>query len=505
MSHLLNRFRALQWRLTLSYVLVTVLTVAMIPTLYSAASYLFAIRSPDLPREMAAGLEPVAPQVLPYLDQRPVDRAGLTRWLVDFNSNGRVQGAGSFADLWMSGPPYGTSTMAVVDASGTVLATTTTAGPQPGALLTAGLAPPAQRVVRAALAGDTHIADLATPITNGRAEVAVPVQVPGHVVGALVLDLDVAATQSSYLSRSFVGILGFIFIVSIGAGIIGLIFGFVISRGMTRRLQRIARAADAWSHGDFSVTARDPSGDELGQLARDLNRMAEQVQGLLQDRRQLAVMEERNRLARELHDAVKQQLFATGMQVAAAEELVERDAAAAKARLNSAGQLIEQAKRELNTLIRELRPVALGDKGLVPALRELCAVWAEGTGIAVEVRAQGERPAPLQVEQALFRMAQEALSNVVRHSGATAVDVRVAWETGGLSLTIQDNGHGFDMAGRDGMGVGLSSMSERVEELGGTLQVSSGERGTRIEARLPLREGPATSVQPVILEKGAER
>jgi two-component system, NarL family, sensor histidine kinase LiaS len=502
---LARSFHRLQWRFALSYMLVTVLAVASIPILYFTASYLFAIRSPDLPRQTAAALQPEATQVLPYLDQQPPDQAGLRRWLVDFNSNGRLQAVGNFADLWMSGPPYGTSTMAVVDVSGRVIATTTANGPQPGGAFTPALSPRAQQVVQAALAGDTRSNDLATPIVNGRAEVAVPIQVPGHVVGALVLDMDVTATQNGFLPRALEGLLGFILIVSIGAGLIGLIFGYVISRGMTHRIKRIATAADAWSHGDFSEAVRDPSGDELGQLARDLNRMAEQVQGLLEDRRQLAVVGERNRLSRELHDAVKQQVFATGMQIAAAEALAERDPVAAKARMTEAGRLIGEAQQELNALIRELRPVALGDKGLVPALRELAAEWSRATGIAAVVRAQGEQPAPLQIEQAFFRVAQEALANVAKHSGATSVDLRVSWEHATLDMTIQDDGHGFDLDERSGAGVGLGSMSERVEALGGELLVSSGANGTRIEAQVRLGEKADLPVDVVAAEKGAER
>src|SRR6266849_4667218 len=84
-------FRRLHWRFALSYMLVTVCSVAMLPISYFLASYLVVVRSADLPRVMAAGLEPIAAQTLPYLVQVPADQAGLRVWLVDFNSNGRVQ------------------------------------------------------------------------------------------------------------------------------------------------------------------------------------------------------------------------------------------------------------------------------------------------------------------------------------------------------------------------------------------------------------------------------
>ncbi len=483
-------FRRLRWRFALSYMLVTVLTVLALPILYSLASYIFVIRSPDVAHNIAGGLMGYAQLAVPYLTSDPVDRTGLQSWLVDFDSSGRVQGNGSFADIWISGPPYGTSQMAVVDTTGRVVATTAQSEMPAGSLLAPQLTPAGQRVLRAALAGDKRRADLATPGQHGHSWIAVPISVPNHGIGALVLDFDVVGMQSSFLPRTAQGLLGFVLLISIGAAFIGLIFGFVISRGMTRRLRRIARAAEAWSHGDFTAAARDPSGDELGQLARDLDRMADQVRSLLETRKQLAVVEERNRLARDLHDSVKQQLFAVGMQVAAADELAERDPAEAKTHLAAAGQLVGQAKQELNALIQELRPAALGDRGLVPALRELCADWSRASEIAAAVRSHGERPAPLDVEQALFRVAQEALSNVARHSGATTVDVRVAWEGGTLALAITDNGSGFDTTLRDGRGVGLASMAERVEALGGTLLVSSGTTGTRIEARAPLPAEP---------------
>ncbi|MGZ3585278.1 MAG: sensor histidine kinase, partial [Ktedonobacterales bacterium] len=202
---------------------------------------------------------------------------------------------------------------------------------------------------------------------------------------------------------------------------------------------------------------------------------------------QLAVVDERNRLARDLHDSVKQQVLATAMQVAAARALIDRDPAAAQQRLDQAEHLVGQAQQELNALISELRPAALGDKGLAPALRELATEWSRNSNITADVRVQGERRTSLEVEQALFRVAQEALSNVARHSGATSVDVRLAWEGDTLTLAIEDNGRGFDVATRDGAGIGLRSMRERVEALGGTLLVYGLSTGTRIEARVPVQ------------------
>jgi NarL family two-component system sensor histidine kinase LiaS len=233
---------------------------------------------------------------------------------------------------------------------------------------------------------------------------------------------------------------------------------------------------------------QDRSGDELGQLTRRLNVMAEQLQNLVETRQELAMLEERNRLARDLHDSVKQQVFATAMQLAAARSLLERDPEAARQSLAEAERLTRQSQQELTGLIQELRPAALEGRGLAEALREFVPQWAQRTGIEATVRVQGERALPLTVEQALFRVAQEALANVARHSQAETVDVHLAWAEDVVSLIVSDDGRGFDRAARTS-GVGLRSMAERMERLGGTLQVES-ERGagTRVVAWVKIGE-----------------
>ena len=284
------------------------------------------------------------------------------------------------------------------------------------------------------------------------------------------------------LFPSALAILGF-------AAVVGTVFGFITARGLTRRVDRLIQAADAWSRGNFSVAVHDTSQDELSHLARHLNRMAEDLQNLLQAREELAALEERNRLAQDLHDSVKQQVFAAAMQVAAARHLLDQNPGQAKIHLEEAERLARQAQRELTALIRELRPAALEGKGLAAALREYVAEWARQTGIDADVHVQGERPLPLHVEQALFRIAQEALSNVAKHSGATRAVVRLVWETEHVVLTVEDNGQGFDVEASLGQGLGLRSMEARARRLNGYLRVESrpGE-GTRIIARCPVTQ-----------------
>jgi len=269
----------------------------------------------------------------------------------------------------------------------------------------------------------------------------------------------------------------------------GALFGFIMARGLTRRLAALTEAADAWSQGDFSARVQDRSADEIGVLSDRLRHMAEQVQSLLQNRRDLAAVEERNRLARELHDAVKQQIFATHMQIRAARNLLPAEPSAARALLGEAEGLIKSTQQELNLLIGELRPAALGGQGLTQAVRIFLDTWSKNSGINTNLQVQGERSLSLGVEQALYRVAQEALSNVARHSGASAVSIRLDYTPAQVSLQIGDNGVGFDPS-QAAAGFGLSSMRQRIEEQGGTLTIESQkEQGTTLTAAIPTKEG----------------
>ncbi|RME82576.1 MAG: sensor histidine kinase [Caldilineae bacterium] len=265
-----------------------------------------------------------------------------------------------------------------------------------------------------------------------------------------------------------------------------IILGFLTASWLNRRLQALNAVTDAWGQGDFSVQVDDRSQDEIGQLARRLNRMAEQLQSVLEMREQLATLEERNRLARDLHDSVKQQVFATSMQVGAARALLERDPEAAARHLAQAEALSHQAQQELTSLLRQLRPVALAGKGLVAALREYVDNWSQQTGILARVRVENERRLSIAVEQTLYRIAQEALANVARHSHTEHVDLYLCFSDEQVVLGVQDYGRGFDHASARGKGQGLINMEERAAALHGRLTVESrpGE-GTCLTVSLP--------------------
>jgi signal transduction histidine kinase len=271
------------------------------------------------------------------------------------------------------------------------------------------------------------------------------------------------------------------------ASVIGTLTGLLIMHNVTRRLRRITQAAEAWSKGEFAVEVRDPTRDEIGQLGLDLNGMAEHLHTLLATREELAAIEERNRLARDLHDSIKQNIFATALLVGAARTHLPPDTLPAQTYLAEAEALAEQTRQELTALIRALRPARLADKGLAVVLREYAEDWSRRMGIAVAMQVQGERVIALDVEEALFRVAQEALANIAHHSGATHATIHLAWDGAQVRLTIADDGAGFDVAHANGRGVGLASMRERVAAHNGSLHIAGAAGATTVEAVIPLR------------------
>ncbi|MES9522962.1 GAF domain-containing sensor histidine kinase [Streptomyces capoamus] len=204
--------------------------------------------------------------------------------------------------------------------------------------------------------------------------------------------------------------------------------------------------------------------------------------------RELTIAEERSRLAHELHDAVSQKLFSLRLTAQAAAALVDRDPARAKGELHQVALLAAEAADELRAAVVELRPAALDEDGLIATLRTQTQVLDRAHTARVTFTANGFRALPATQEEALLRVAQEALHNALRHSGADRVDVSLGRRGHGAVLCVTDNGSGFDptavrSAGRH---LGLVSMRDRASGVGGTLTVESAPgKGTTIEMEVP--------------------
>jgi NarL family two-component system sensor histidine kinase LiaS len=155
--------------------------------------------------------------------------------------------------------------------------------------------------------------------------------------------------------------------------------------------------------------------------------------------------------------------------------------------IDEAEDLSWEAQQELTNLIHELRPVELEGKRLGAALQEYGSRWSRQTGIEASIALKGECTIPPEVEKAFFRLGQEALANVAKHSGATRVEIRLACTESAITLNVTDDGQGFDPASVSGQGLGLRSMRERIEALDGELTVDSAPgTGTRLTARCEL-------------------
>jgi signal transduction histidine kinase len=227
--------------------------------------------------------------------------------------------------------------------------------------------------------------------------------------------------------------------------------------------------------------------EQLAEHMRALRLLADRNAQLAEQTAQLATVEERNRLARELHDSVSQELFSLTMLAAATRRVIDHDPAAAASRLGEIEAMAQQALQETRGRIFALRPAMLDGRGLSPALRDLVAAARERQALAVDLSISGERSLPLEQEQALFRIVQEALANVVRHSGARAAQVALCYEDDRTHLSISDHGRGFDpVAPRSARSIGLASMAERAAALGGSLAIESAlAQGTTIRVTIP--------------------
>jgi two-component system, NarL family, sensor histidine kinase DevS len=193
---------------------------------------------------------------------------------------------------------------------------------------------------------------------------------------------------------------------------------------------------------------------------------------------------ERRRLAIELHDETGQSLAAVLMGLRRLEE--SNDPATVRATVDELRETVVNAVQELRALAVELRPKALDDFGLSPALERLIETYSRRTGLAVDSHLAGlESRLPEPVESALYRIAQEALTNIAKHAGASSVSIVTRRDKGRIALIIEDNGTGFDAAVPAG-GLGLVSMRERAELLGGSLRVESGpDHGTTLVIEVP--------------------
>ncbi len=246
--------------------------------------------------------------------------------------------------------------------------------------------------------------------------------------------------------------------------------------------------------GVFNVNFYQPNaiGEEEKHLFMALTQhsaLSIQNAQLFEQLRELAIKEERSRLARDLHDSAKQKAFAALAQLGAASGMIDRKPAAAKDHLLEAEDLVHEVLQELSILIQEMYPVTLREKGLAFSVREYVFEWENQCEIEADVTIINERRLPLEIEQSLYRVIQESLANIARHSQANQVNISITYNSDTIEVQVSDNGVGFNINQKP-TGFGLRSMDERIDLINGDLSIESEPGvGTQIKVVAPVELG----------------
>ena len=207
---------------------------------------------------------------------------------------------------------------------------------------------------------------------------------------------------------------------------------------------------------------------------------------LFEQTKELAVIEERNCVARDLHNSAKQKAFAALAQLGAVNSILKIDPSNARSHLMEAENLVYEVIQELTFLIQEIYPMALNEKGLAITLREYIFEWENRNGVMINLVIKNARRMELETEQAVYRMIQEALANVARHSQSDKVDVSLVYNAEYVTVTVEDNGQGFDVKHKSG-GMGLRIIEECAESIGVKAWIESEQGiGTKVVITMPL-------------------
>jgi two-component system, NarL family, sensor histidine kinase LiaS len=299
--------------------------------------------------------------------------------------------------------------------------------------------------------------------------------------------------------------LPFILFATFASILIGLVFGFSSGMYWRKQLDQVETGLSQIGQGRpvEAVNGKTKTQEFEGiwlQLEKVQQHISEQTklsQKLANEkaedqekRIQKVVSEERNRLARELHDSVSQQLFAASMLMSAVNESTEETDTGERKQLKLVEEMIHQSQLEMRALLLHLRPVALKGKTLEEGIKELLVELSQKVPLEIDWKLE---PISLKkgVEDHLFRILQESVSNTLRHAKANVLEVICIEREGTVLMRVVDDGVGFDVETNKAGSYGLQNMHERALELGGTLKIISvPNKGTRLEVRIPvIREG----------------
>ena len=303
--------------------------------------------------------------------------------------------------------------------------------------------------------------------------------------------LDILNLDWSYLLQDIEKTEKLIFLVlvfSLSMSFFFVLFWRVMEEISRRKMQVNLKSLLA---GKEVVSFADPDLDaSLKSLSGKLNLLTEAVQKAENQslvKEEAIIEKERKRIARDLHDTVSQELFAAHMILSGvSQQALKLDREKMQTQLQSVAAILETAQKDLRVLLLHLRPVELEDKSLVEGIQILLKELEDKSDLKVSLK-QNVTKLPKKIEEHIFRILQELISNTLRHAQASCLDVYLYQTDVELQLKVVDNGIGFQLGSLDDLSYGLRNIKERVEDMAGTVQLlTAPKQGLAIDIRIPL-------------------
>jgi signal transduction histidine kinase len=494
MKQLRSFFRSIRFKLMLSFLGVMILSLCLFQLSTSLMQYQGNVFTPQFQQFFFTNeLQSFSTEAAFYL-KPPLDQTALQTWLKH-----KVESRSETATLTLAPSRGNLQFIGAVNQSGRILALcgddiqvqNNAISSQPK------LSAEEQTLLDNTLQGHSVTGENSGLVSNQTIFVAATIPATqGHIQGALFLKTKVITPWEIITTNTITSLLTSILILIhvLPITILLCIFLYYYSHRFSQHICQLTEAARRWSQGDFSVTVQNNRKDEVGQLTQNLNGMVKQIKHVIEVQKDLAGANERNRLARELHDTIKQQVFALNFQIAIARKLHQPEEDQLAQHLDEAQNILQDIQKEMTNLIFPMRQAALANQDLADALAAYLSRWSYQYGIFVKFTANIEGQEKNfgishRIKETFFRVAQEALSNIARHSEATYVQVilTIGWLY--VTLKISDNGKGFDQTQQKKLGMGLSSMEERIKAIHGQLQITNLQpSGTEVLATYKSQE-----------------
>ncbi|MGD8585372.1 MAG: histidine kinase [Chloroflexota bacterium] len=502
MTRLRARLRRLRWKLTWSYTWVAALSFLIVETvLLVLLMIVFGFnplrRDVEVYNEIVAPVltDDIRPITLAHLRNQPVDSAALQADLEQILGLEPLTTASSPFEIEQF------ASVLVLDAQQNLVASTPqyTTVPADGRFFDPSRLTgddSLEPLITAVYSGDTsfdqpYLQD--TPDARYLVFVEPLVAEDGrHLLGVEVVIVR-TPTPATVLLLVLVVVVGGLTLFSLAAAMIGTLFGWRTARKFSGRLAHLSQVSAAWSQGNFERQIEDDEADEIGELGENLNQVAADLQTLLADKEQIAVLEERNRMARELHDTLAQGVAGLVLQLEAVKHhLNEGQVAESRLIVAEASAQARDALRNARSAIDDLRAEALFAPDFIAAVTQQVQTFGNSNNISVEPDAQLPDSLLLPPVTSLHarRALAEMLANVARHAEATKAWVKLRLADGYLLIEVVDNGVGFDVdtAARPGH-YGIIGLKERAQLTGGRFSIeSSPESGTTALLSLPLEK-----------------